>query len=226
MMQDLSAEGLLHKVASRYAGARTYQDKGSVYTTFHGPSRTYSNEVPFATAFRRAGDQFRFDFVVPYPGGRPPDFPERRWIIFRNGAQIAQCSFLREKATTPKSFDLLIAGATGVSGGAAHHIPALLMAEEISGRKLTDRAEAARVLDEVDCGTHKCLRLEAHFRPAKDDFVPRIWIDPQRLLIRRLDERARQGDLIVNRTTTYDPIMDESVPNEALEFVSPDQEDR
>lgn len=220
-MQKLSAGLLLQRVASCYAGARTYRDTGYVYTTVHGPSGTRSNLVSFGTAFSRARRKFRFEFVVPYPVAPPLGLPERRWIIFRNGSRIDQWSFLGAKATTPETFGLLIAAATGMSRGAAHNVPALLMPRDVSGRRLTDRLYATRVLDPLSCAHRRCLRIEARFSPGDDEFGSEIWIDCEQLLIRRLDSRCRRGGFVINSITTYDPLMDESIPEQELEFAPP-----
>lgn len=220
-MHELSAGLLLQRVASCYAGARTYRDTGHVYTTVCGPRGTRSNQVSFATAFSRAGRRFRFEFVAPYPVAPPLGLPERRWIIFRNGPQIHQWSFLGAKAVTPETFGLLIAAVTGISRGAAHHVPALLMPRDVSGRRLTDRLYAARMLDQLSCAHRSCLRVEARFRPGDDDFGSIIWIDREQLLIRRLDARCRRGTFVINSITTYDPTRDESIPEQELEFAPP-----
>ena len=220
-MHKLSAGLLLQRVASCYAGARTYRDTGYVYTTVHGPRGIRSNQVSFATAFRRAGGRFRFEFVVPYPVAPPLGLPERRWIIFRKGSHIDQWSFPGAKAITPETFGLLIAGATGISRGAARNVPALLMPREVTGRRLTDHLYAARVLDQLSCDHRSCLRVEARFSPGDGEFGSVIWIDGEHLLIRRLDARCRQGPFVINSITTYDPVMDESIPEQELEFAPP-----
>ena len=220
-MHKLSAGLLLHQVASCYAGARTYRDKGYVYTTVSGPSGTRYNQVSFATAFSRADRRFRFEFVAPYPVRPPLGYPERRWIIFRNGPRIDQWSFLGAKAATPETFGLLIASAIGMSRGAAHHIPALLMPRDVAGRRLTDHPYATRVLDQYNFAHRSCLRIEARFRPGDDELGSVIWIDSEQLLIRRLDARCRRGTLVIKSITTYDPVIDMSIPKEELEFAPP-----
>jgi hypothetical protein len=220
-MHKLSAGLLLQRVASSYAGARTYRDRGYVYTTVYGPRGVRSNQVSFATAFSRADRRFRFEFVVPYPVAPPLGLPERRWIIFRNGSRIDQWSFPGANAVTPETFGLLIAGATDISRGAAHHVPALLMPRDVTGRRLTDHPYTARVLDQLSCAHRSCLRVEARLRPEDREFGSVIWIDREQLLIRRLDARCRRGTFVINSITTYDPVMDESIPEQELEFAPP-----
>ena len=220
-MHKLSAALLLQRVASCYAGARTYRDTGNVYTTVHGPSGVRSSQVSFVTAFSRAGRRFRFEFVVPYPVAPPLGLPERRWIIFRNGSLIDQWSFPGAKAAAAETFGLLIAAATGISRGAAHNVPALLMPRDVTGRRLTDQLYAPRVLDQLSCAHRNCLRVEAGFHPGDGEFGSVIWIDREQLLIRRLDVRCRRGTFVIHSITTYDPVMDESIPEQELEFAPP-----
>jgi hypothetical protein len=220
-MHKLSAGLLLQRVASCYAGARTYRDTGDVYTTVSGPSGTRFNHVSFATAFSRAGRKFRFEFVVPYPVVPPLGYSERRWIIFRDGSRIDQWSFLGAKTAVPETFGLLVASASGISRGAAHHVPALLMPRDVTGRRVTDHPYTARVLEQHSFAHRTCLRVEARLGPGDEGFGSVIWIDSEQLLIRRLDARCRRGSLVIKSITTYNPVMDTSIPEQELAFAPP-----
>jgi hypothetical protein len=220
-MHELSAGLLLQRVASCYAGARTYRDTGDVYTTVSGPGGTRFNHVSFATAFSRADRKFRFEFVVPYPVVPPLGYSDRRWIIFRDGSRIDQWSFLGAKAAIPETFGLLIASAIGISRGAAHHVPALLMPRDVTGRRVTDHPYPARVLEQHNFAHRSCLRVAVRLGPEDDGFGFVIWIDSEELLIRRLDARCRRGALVIKSITTYNPLMDTSIPQQELEFSPP-----
>ena len=65
-----------------------------------------------------------------------------------------------------------IAGATGVSGGSAHTIPALLLPDQIGGRKLTAMTHLERLPDEALDGT-LCFKLQGRF----GDRPTTLWLD-------------------------------------------------
>jgi hypothetical protein len=95
------------------------------------------------------------------------------------------------------------------------------MPRDVTGRRLTDHRYAARVLEQLNCAHRSCLRGEARLSPGDDEFGSIIWIDRERLLIRRLDARCRLGSFVITSTITYDPVMDESLPEQELEFAPP-----
>ncbi len=73
---------------------------------------------------------------------------------------------------------MALAGATGVSSGSAHTIPALLLPREVGGRMLTDLEQPKRGEDKV-LDDHKCFTIVARFA----DEPITIWIDQGTFLI-------------------------------------------
>ena len=126
---SLSASAILERVGAVYAAAQTYRDSGLVKSTYNPAIRRFSTDMPFTTAYS-APDRFRFEFHVPFPDNS--NSLNRRWIVFRNANEVKEWAFLKPAVSVEQSLDLAIAGATGVSGGAARDIPALLMPHDIS----------------------------------------------------------------------------------------------
>ena len=61
---DLTAQDMLDRMATAYAGCKSYIDSGVVETVFDVPDGKQQTEVkPFTTAFVRP-DQFRFEFTM------------------------------------------------------------------------------------------------------------------------------------------------------------------
>ncbi len=119
---------------------------------------------------------------------------------------------------------MALAGATGVSGGSAHTIPALLLPSEEKGWRLTDLTNVTRLgdskLDNVDC-----FRIEGgHDNSSTGSKVPRepitVWIDKKNLLVRRIDEHWDGGTV---HSTTFEPVIDGSIPNNMLLMNIPTQ---
>jgi outer membrane lipoprotein-sorting protein len=208
--QALTAQDVLDRVAKAYAGCKSYHDSGVVKTLFVQADGNRTVEKPFATAFVRP-DRFRFEYKDKAGGG-----PERCYIVWRKGKEVQTWWDVRPGVEKPPSLGLALAGATGVSGGSAHTVPALLLPKEVGGRRLTDLAEAKRVedakLDRVDC-----FRIEGKFA----DSPTTLWIDQESFLVRRIDAREQFPDFRTETTTTYHPAIDEDIPDKKLEFDPP-----
>src|SRR5262249_53719108 len=106
--------------------------------------------------------------------------------------------------------------ATGVSGGSAARIPAMLMPDQLKGWGRIAVTEAQRIGDEklekIDC-----IRIRGKYA----DAPMTLWIDKKSYLVRRIDQEAKFDDFRTETTTTYDPAVDEQIPDKKLEFDPP-----
>jgi hypothetical protein len=220
-MESPSAAAILELVAALYASAQTYRDRGVVRTTFRKPERTWANETPFTTAYERATNRFRFEFCVPLPMPKLGDDRERRWIIWREGERFDQWSTLRMPIPPAATFSLAIAGATGVSKGAAQHIPALLMPGELPGRKLTDQDDQVTRIQDARVATSECYRIQRALQLPTAVATETLWIDEQSFLIRRIDKFSDKGDIVVETVTSYEPQIDAPLSADALQRGAP-----
>jgi hypothetical protein len=112
-----------------------------------------------------------------------------------------------------------VAWVTGVSDGSAHTVPALLLPNDVTGRRLTDIMEAKRVEDSK-LGKVDCFRIEGDF---VEDTPMTIWIDKKTFLVRRIDSQKKFDAFRTEETTSYDPVFDEEIPDKKLEFDPPKQ---
>lgn len=172
-----SAAELLRAVVARYRALTVYADTGSVRT--RGPRGEYETR---SSSARRADGDFRFEFHNPHP------YAKLRHRITRSvvGRAQGQAYFHVERPRSPArlteepDFNLAIAGATGVSHGAAHTIAKLLF-DEIDGFAITDlrrpRFRGRRVIDGVDC--HRITGRHLRQRVA-------VFIGIEDLLIRKI----------------------------------------
>jgi hypothetical protein len=218
-MEPLSAAAILQRVATLYADAQSYHDHGVVQTTFRKPQRSWLNETRFTTAFDRATSRFRFEFVVRSTRPKPDPDRGRRWIIWRSGERLEQRSPL-ETAPAP-TFNLAIAAATGVSKGAAHHIPVLLMPEELSGRRLTAIDDHPARIDDATIPTGPCYCIQRALLAGAGSTTETLWIDQQSFLIRRFDKHTAKPDVIVDGVTGYDPQINMPLPADAMQWDVP-----
>jgi hypothetical protein len=95
-------------------------------------------------------------------------------------------------------------------------VPALLVPAEIGGRPLTTVGEAKRIddamLDKVDC-----FRVQGTFGNSPTT----IWVEKKTFLLRRIDAQKTFDKFRTEETTTYEPVIDEEVAKEMLEFNPP-----
>jgi hypothetical protein len=148
-----SARELLELVLARYRGLRRYADQGRVRYT--GRLR-WAPAVRFATTFDAAAGDFKFRLERPHP------YRELRHLITRvdAGQEAGRPYFRTERANresrsdTPESLELAVAGATGISSGAAFHAWQLLFdtAPSLSLQSLErPRLRRYSVIDGVHC---------------------------------------------------------------------------
>ena len=136
---SLTAKQILDRMAEAYAGCKSYRDSGIVKTVFVRASGDDTKENTFATAFVRP-DRFRFGCK------RLTDRlnREQRYIVWCKGKEVQTWWNIKSDIEQQPSLGKALVGATGVSGGSAHTVPALLFPEEIGGRRLTDLKDAKR----------------------------------------------------------------------------------
>jgi hypothetical protein len=234
----MTADQILARMGAVYAGCRSYRDTGTVRTRFPGPPGLpeFETEQPFRTAFARP-DRFRFEFSYTHPGRTT-----RHWyVVHTAGDEVRTWWDERPGIERPESLGLALAAAAGVSHGAAHTVPALLMPDAVGGRRLTDLAELAR-LEDGDLGGAGCYRLRGrppapagtHAEDARrvfremtgmeppTEFEPvMLWIDRRTLLLRRVENRHRLPFGESAQVATYEPEVDASVPDGELAFGAP-----
>jgi len=205
-----TAKEILVRVSETYENCKSYRDTGVVTTIFKNSGGKRTVEKPFNTAFVRP-NRFRFEYYDKETGG-----PKNRYIIAQNDNKIQSWWEIKRVVEQPESLGSALAGATGVSGGSAHTIPALLLPKEINGSRLTELADAKRIED-GELGTVQCFRIQSK----EINALMTLWIDKKSYLVHRIDERKNFDDFTTEETTTYDPAIDGEIPEKALDFDPP-----
>lgn len=209
--QEFKAQDVLDRMAKAYESCKSYHDSGVVKTVFIVAGFKRAEEKPFTTAFVRP-NRFRFEYTEKVFNS------EHRYIVWSNGKAVQTWWDIKPEVEKEKSLSLALAGATGVSGGSAHTIPALLLPNEIEGRTLMDLTEAKRI-DDAKLDKVKCFRIEGKFA----DSPITLWIDQKNFLVRRIDSQGTFDLFRTEETTTYEPAIDEEIPEKKLEFGLPKQ---
>jgi outer membrane lipoprotein-sorting protein len=205
----LTAQQILDKMAETYATCKSYRDSGVVTNDFGprpGSAATYPRHVdvkPFRTAFVRP-DRFRFEY--------DDTTPEKPYIIWAKAGDVRTWWHVKPGEETQTSLEMAVAGATGVSSGSAHTIPALLLPQKVGGRRLMALTDLKRLPDETLDKT-ACFKLEGMFvnRPTT------LWLDKATFLLVRM---VQDSGLTLG-TTVYKPQRDIEIPAADLEFNVP-----
>jgi hypothetical protein len=206
-----SAGEILSRVAAAYGDCQSYRDRGVVRVTFiQADGRRWTELKPFTTAFRRP-DRFRFEFL------EGPSDDARRYIVWAQSGAVHTWRDVRPGVSSEPSLGLALAGATGVSGGSAHTIPALLLPQAVDGWRLTDLSDVTR-LEDAMLGGRSCIRVQG--RKLKNPST--VWIDRETFLVRQIDEANTFPDFRTEQTTTYTPEFGE-VGDDMLAFEPPVQ---
>ena len=206
----LTAKEVLERVAKTYASCKTYRDSGVVRILFIVAVGNFTEEKSFSTGFVRP-DRFRFEYKEKKRGNR-----EYRYIVWRKGKEVQTWWDVTPGIKKPKSLGLALAGATGVSSGSAHTIPALLMPDEVGGRRLTDIAQLKRV-ENAMLEKDECFRIQGQF--AGNPMT--LWVDKKTFLVRRIDSETKFDNFSTQETTTYKPVIDADVSEKMLQFDPP-----
>jgi hypothetical protein len=156
----MAPEQILAAMAEVYATCASYRDAGRVVTRFVTTDRPRTSIKPFTTAFVRP-DRFRFEYRDRFGDG---EGEWDRYIVWAGGGVVRSWWSIQPDAEEPESLALALAAATGVSGGSAHTVPALLLPDVVGGRRLTALGGLVS-LGDADLGEVACYRLRGSFAP-------------------------------------------------------------
>lgn len=206
--ETINTDDILRKVTSLYSNCTSYRD--------HGTSKLESTRdgkvvavfsTQFTTAFRR-DKGFRFAYRQEI-GGRGYG-PER--ILLNDGDQTD----IVEKdgrISTTNSLDGAVARLTGTSFGTVHAIPSLLMPDNVKGRRLTDiKVLQKPSIENVD--KNSCYRLVGNYGPAS--LILFVTTDSYQI-VKTEELTVEQDGAATLNTTTYFPILNESLPKKFLQ---------
>lgn len=177
----LTGDQIIEKMAAQYASVKSYQDVGVVQEVF-GSGRIHKvNE--FKTYFVRP-DLIRFEWR---------DAPEesrdsRPNIFWSDGAEIFSLYNFSDGPEKAENISRAVAGATGISRGAAHTIPRLLLTDVI-GFSLTEMHRVTFLSHETFEG-EECFVVRG-FHPF--GFSIDVWISKRDMLIRKIREEGKNG---------------------------------
>jgi outer membrane lipoprotein-sorting protein len=206
---ELDARQILERTAKVYRECKTYRDSGAAKTVFIGDSRNRTVTKPFTTAFVRP-DRFRFEYL-----DRRGEEEFDRYLIWKKGQDVRRWWDLRP-GVQESTLDGALSAAKGVSSNSSYAVPSLLLGPIRGWGLVTDLANAARKAD-GDLDGSRCFVIQG----GTEDEPKTLWIDQQTFLLRRIDEQNTFDDFRTEETTTYEPVLDEEIPESLLVFDPP-----
>jgi outer membrane lipoprotein-sorting protein len=198
---------IINKMAERYRALKSYQDSGVVQSYRKSGEKELVNS--FKTYFVRAGYQFRFEWEEP-----ETRYSQKSWNIVWSDGGVVQTYWNWGELDKDESLSMAVAGATGVSRGAAHTIPELLIAE-IAGFSLSE-VERVSLLREEKFDGEDCYVVRG-FHPF--GFAIDLWIGKRDLLLRRMRENNEDGT--VDEEVRRDIKVNQVIPAETFRYAPP-----
>lgn len=181
-MQAPQPEDLLRQMVERYAAMDSYSDTGVVRRRLDPVEPPY--ETTFSTAFRKPS-LFRFAFAIP-PIVPLLEYGSSEHVVGFDGTtayfatrEPGAASFTVE---VEDGIDLAVAGATGISGGAAHTIGRLLL-PAIGGLSVLDLVGVQFKAD-VEFDGSVCRVIAAQH--PRDRRPVELWIEKDAILLRKI----------------------------------------
>jgi outer membrane lipoprotein-sorting protein len=209
--QRPTARLLLDQMAEKYSHLVSYQDEGVVITTYDEETGGRIEKLPFKTLFKRP-NLFRFewtDYFLSKLGTKR--------VIWSNGKD-AFTYWEPDRYEKEEELGLAIAGATGVSGGSAHTVPRLLLADEVGGFSVTELKHTSLLGEDVFEGV-LCYHIKgAH---PNGDFYE-LWIGKKDLLLRKVRQQKKDTDKVVTDEEVRRNIhVNEPIANTLFDFKPP-----
>lgn len=211
--QDINS--IISKTESNYSTLKVYLDSGKVISSFYKLASPHKSAILFKTAYKQTGE-FNFEF---YKLGTV-----RLNIVNRDGNNKVM-KYFGSTALEVQSFPLAMAGATGISSGAAIMITNLLMPGVIKARHqniFRSISDAKLESSEVING-RSCYKIMGKENPEDKDGYVRIWISKDDYLIRKIETDRNVMDFRVKTSFLLNPYSLKVENNELFRF-RPDRE--
>jgi hypothetical protein len=222
---------VLREAADRYASLRSYSDTGRVITRFYDlqGNLTQTSVRPFLTRFERdeqsdGARRYYFEFRdARLPNGAPnedakwEEFPER-YVVWRSSPDEPFKSWwtIQPKVEVHQELISALAGATGVSGGSALTIPALLAPKAIDAQRALDLEAPKLIGTEVHEG-RACHVISG--KKMGDETV--LWIDVEQKVLRKMTSKSTFDDFRTEDTVVYSPKLEPTFADNDFAFEPP-----
>jgi outer membrane lipoprotein-sorting protein len=200
------AKRILNNMFRAYSRLASYRDEGILVTTNDEPTGGTIEKMPFKTFFKRP-NLFRFEWTeygITKLG--------RVYLIWCNGKE-AFTYWEPDRYEKNESLSSAIAGATGVSSGAASNVSVFLMPEKYWSSPLQRLVNVSLLGEDVFEGV-RCY----HIKAAEGEDLVELWVGKTDFLLHKLrqETRSREGVRIkeeIRRKIQVDQAIPEIVFN-------------
>jgi outer membrane lipoprotein-sorting protein len=174
--KGIAPDVILERMHDVYAKAETYQDAGVVETIMDLDSRKQAMTQTFSIVFKRPSS-IKIEWIDIMLGGQ-----KSRFVLWSDG-KLTQ-TFWEQLNQVQKSQSLMmgIAGAAGVSGGAAQTVPSMLL-KDLHMPTLSVLTNMRLLKEEVFEGVECYVIVGKH--PVGFDYT--LWIGKSDYLLRKLE---------------------------------------
>jgi outer membrane lipoprotein-sorting protein len=211
--QAPDADEIIRRMVSVYDKANSYQDVGIVQRSSASKPDVFNLVNSFKTFFVRPA-HLRFQWAeIEFRE------PEESNIIWSDGTGVFSYSHLMglEKE---ESISMAVAGATGISSGAAHTVTTLLI-PDVSGFRITEMKGLTLLREENFEGTG-CFVVRG-YHPF--GFPIDIWVGKNDFLLRRMRQRSGD-DGEIEEEIRRDVKLDEAIPASVFQYTVPSKTER
>ncbi len=208
--QAQTANEILAKISSVYAGCRTYSDEGLTNTTegLHGMGSTVQGRHSyFRTSFVRPG-AFRLQLWInsEKPGGVKP------WVIWTNGDLVKLPGIPTPTGLQHLRLDSALERMAQFSDGSSVVVPPLLFPDAFRTLQLFSVIADARVAGEDNIDGRQTFRIEG----TRAGLPIKLWIDQTEYLILKTYRKVMFDNQEIESTVQYKPKLNGEVPPEDL----------
>jgi hypothetical protein len=176
----VSPRDVLDRLRDRYSAAHAYKDMGRVVATSGASRGEGATASWFRTSFIRTVGRFSFDFG---------DSTESKYRIRTEQMKIVDCS---ESVGSAASLGRGLGSLAGVTSGASHTVPRMLLPERVPGRCITD-AEQPSLLEDADVEEETCWTVDVS-SPGKSGTV--VYVSKNDFTLRRVWTRVHLSDAV------------------------------
>ncbi|MFX1538540.1 MAG: hypothetical protein ACFFDI_30480 [Promethearchaeota archaeon] len=208
---DISASDILSQVENNYSSLKSYKDKGSVETSTHS--------TDFETYYV-SPNLFLFKWITHMhlysPKTLKKELRSRYYAVWSNNTGAYSHYRYRSDSSDglekEENLGMAVAGATGISSGAAHKISSLMI-KGVGGWKVTNLESLSLSGDKVVNGTN-CYHIAGkHPKNSKSNYE--LWIDKNDFLIKQIKHTSPLG---VTETTYMDILTNKDIPISVFNF--------
>jgi hypothetical protein len=176
----LNPRDVLDRLRATYSSAQAYRDGGRVVVTSRADRGHEATTSWFRTSFVRAVGRFSFDFG---------DSAESKYRIRTEQMKIVDCS---QSVGSALSLGRRIGSLAGVTSGASHTVPRMLLPERVPGRSITD-AEEPSLLEDAPVEEEACWTVDVT-SPAQSRTL--VYVSKNDFTLRRIWTRVHLSDAV------------------------------